>query len=207
MGFSADAPETTGLALEMADSTLKIGAVCYFNTVPLVHCLPQVAPEVQIVKDVPSRLSQALEAGELDVALVPSIEALRLCAAGRGRLVSDYCIACRGPVRSVKLFSRVDWPQVRLLALDEGSRTSAALAKILLAELFDIRPATVPLPLGATLDDTTADATMLIGDRAFAASPEGFPYWCDLGETWYRWQRLPFVFAVWTARPEVDPAV
>lgn len=76
-----------------------IGAVQYLNTKPLVHGLT--ACGVDVVYDLPSRLSDRLASGELDVALIPSIELFR----GRGyRMVSDACIGCRGPVMSVKLF-------------------------------------------------------------------------------------------------------
>ena len=76
-----------------------IGAVQYLNTKPLVHGLA--ACGVNVVYDLPSRLSDRLASGELDVALIPSIELFR----GRGyRMVSDACIGCRGPVMSVKLF-------------------------------------------------------------------------------------------------------
>ena len=50
---------------------------------------------------------------------------------------------------SVKLMFRVPPADVRTLALDEGSRTSAVLAQVLLAELHGVRPALEILPLGA----------------------------------------------------------
>jgi len=71
------------------------------------------------VFDLPSRLADDLAAGRLDVALIPSIEYFQR---DDYTIVSDACIACRGPVRSVKLFSRVPPATIRTLALDEGSR-------------------------------------------------------------------------------------
>src|SRR5262245_47037375 len=132
---------------------MRIGAVNYLNSKPLVHGLAELAPEAKILFDLPSRLADSLAAGRLDVALIPSVEWLR--RPGRA-IVSDACVACRGPVLSVKLYFRVPPHEVRRLALDEGSRTSAALAQILLEELANSVPDCEPLPIGAGLESTDA---------------------------------------------------
>src|SRR5208283_1081432 len=90
-------------------------------------------------------------------------------------IVSDACIACDGPVRSVKLFSRVPLGEIRTLALDEGSRTSVALARILLKERFGLEPEIVSLPLSMRLADVPAEAAVMIGDRAMRESHADFP--------------------------------
>ena len=77
--------------------------------------------------DLPSRLADALARAELDVALVPSIEYFRIPGSV---ILSDVCIACEGAVKSVKLFGRTPIGEMKTLALDEGSRTSAALTRI-----------------------------------------------------------------------------
>ena len=100
---------------------MRIGAVSYLNTKPLIYRLAELAPQHELVLDLPSRLADDLAAGRLDVALIPSVEFFHNPSY---TVVSDACIACRGPVRSVKLFSRVPLPEIRTLALDEGSRTS-----------------------------------------------------------------------------------
>jgi chorismate dehydratase len=133
----------------------------------------------------------------LDVALIPSIEFFQ---EPTYRIVSDACIACRGPVLSVKLFSRVPAERIRTLALDEGSRTSAALVQILLKEKYGTMPRLAPLPIGAALGDSRADATLLIGDRAVHSPPGQFAEVWDLGDEWVRWTGLPFVFAMWVTR-------
>jgi chorismate dehydratase len=107
-------------------------------------------------------------------------------------------------VFSVKLFSRVPMAKIRTLALDEGSRTSAALARVLLHQRFQVDPALEALPIGATLNETRADAVLLIGDRAIQSPAGRFAEVWDLGDEWVRWSGLPFVFAMWTARPGVD---
>jgi chorismate dehydratase len=118
--------------------------------------------------------------------------------------VPGVSIASRGPVLSVTLFSRVPWPEIRSVALDEGSRTSAALTRILLEKRHGIRPATVQLPMGVAADDMTTDAVLLIGDRAMKACLPGFDFAYDLGQVWFDWTELPFVYAVWAVREGVD---
>ena len=182
---------------------LRIGAVSYLNTKPLVYRLSEFAPDVDVVYDVPSRLADRLASGHLDVGLVPSIESFQ-CA--EYRIVSDACIACRGPVLSVKLFSRVPIEQVQSVALDAGSRTSAALVRILLQQLLGLSPEFCPLPLDADILSSTADAVLLIGDRAIRRPAEVYVAEWDLGQQWCAWTGLPFVFAMWTARRGADVA-
>ncbi len=187
-----------------ANSMLRIGAVTYLNTKPLVYGLQRRLPDAQLVFDLPSRLADDLAARRLDVALIPSVESFQ---DPRYQIVSDACIACRGPVLSVKLFGRTPADRIRSLALDEGSRTSAALAKVILARQFSVSPHLVALPIGASVDDTDADAVLLIGDRAMHSPPGKFAFVWDLGDVWCRWTSVPFVFAMWTARPEVDTSL
>lgn len=180
---------------------LRVGAVNYLNTKPLVYGFSELAPRAELMFDLPSRLADRLAAGELDVALIPSIEAFQ---DPEYTVVSDACIACRGPVLSVKLFSRVPVEQIATLALDEGSRTSAALVRILLRERHAVEPQLRPLPIGQSLADTDADAVLLIGDRAIHSPGGRFAFVWDLGDQWCRWAELPFVFAMWTARAGVE---
>ena len=179
----------------------RIGAVSYLNTKPLVYGLERLLPDADVIFDLPSRLADQLAGGELDVALIPSIEFFQNPAYA---IVSDACIGCRGPVLSVKLLGRKPLDQIQSLALDEGSRTSVALARILLQERFGLAPRLERLPIGATIADTTADAILLIGDRAIHLPPDAFVETWDLGEEWQRWAELPFVFAMWVARPGFD---
>jgi len=180
---------------------LRIGAVSYLNSKPLTLPLPRVFPEARIVEDLPSRLADLLAAGALDVALVPSIEHLRQRGSA---IVSDACVSCEGPVRSVKLFGRVPVERIRTLALDEGSRTSAVLAQILLRERFGLTPALCRLPIGAAAEDACTDAIMLIGDRGMFSCDGPYAFVWDLGQEWTSWTGLPFVFSMWVARPGAD---
>lgn len=196
---------------------MRIGAVNYLNSKPLVYGLDAPAPQVRLTYDLPSRLADSLAAGRLDVALVPSVEFFRSPGC---TIVSDACVACRGPVLSVKLLFRVPPGDVRRVALDEGSRTSAALTRILLAEMHGVHPKWELLPIGCGVETTNADAVLLIGDRAISDGKVSNPQpaiqnpqssmailetW-DLGERWTQWTGLPFVFAMWIARQGIDTA-
>jgi chorismate dehydratase len=176
---------------------LRIGAVNYLNSKPLIEGLAALAPRAELMLDYPSRLAHDLSSGRLDVALVPSVACL---LAPHYEVVSDACVAARGAVLSVKLYSRVPPEAIRRLALDEGSRTSATLVRILLAERHDVFPRVEPLPLDCSAASTDADAVLLIGDRAIHPPHETFAFTWDLGTEWTQWTGLPFVFAMWGTR-------
>jgi chorismate dehydratase len=180
---------------------IRIGAVNYLNTKPLIHDLDTLVGDAELILDYPSRLADGLRQGRLDVALIPIVEYFR---AGDYTLVPDIAIASHGPVLSVTLFSRVPWAEMRRVALDEGSRTSAALTQVLLRKRYGVRPEICPLPLDRAAEDVDADAVLLIGDRAMHACLPGFRYAFDLGQEWHDWTGLPFVYAAWAVRPGVD---
>jgi chorismate dehydratase len=180
---------------------VRIGAVNYLNTKPLIYQLDELAPDAELVLAVPSQLAERLEQGELDVALIPAIEYFRNA---NYSVVPNIAIASDGPVLSVTLFSRQPWTQIRRVALDAGSRTSAALTQILLRKRHGVAPELVALPLEAEAEDADADAVLLIGDRAMRACLPGFTYAFDLGQEWHDWVGLPFVYAFWAVRPGAD---
>jgi chorismate dehydratase len=179
---------------------IRIGAVSYLNTKPLIHGLrDRLGDHGQLSLNLPSRLAADLSDGRLDVALIPSVEYFR----GQGyEIISDAAIACRGPVWSVRLLSRVPAHRIKRLALDEGSRTSAVLVRILLAEMYGLTPETVPLSIERDPESVDADGILLIGDRAMHPARGVYEEIWDLGDRWCRWTELPFVFAMWVARKE-----
>lgn len=182
---------------------LKIGAVSYLNSKPLIEGLHDHSNDAELILDVPSQLADDLGNSLLDVALIPSVESFLDPAY---EIVSDACVATHGPVLSVKLYSRVHPGEIKTLALDEGSRTSAALSQIILNERYGVQPQLQKLPLRKSTQDTDADAILLIGDRAMQSPAEKFHTTWDLGEEWVNWTGLPFVFAMWVTRQETDLA-
>jgi chorismate dehydratase len=188
----------------MMASPVRVGAVRYLNAKPLYYKLSEYAPGVALSMEVPSRLAEQLAAGELDVALIPSVEYLR--GASRGyEILPGFAIAARGPVRSVKLFSRVPFDRIERLALDAGSRTSQALAQVWLDAKHGVHPSAIEeLPLGVSALESTADAVLVIGDRAMKVPDEPFHEVVDLAEAWRDMTGLPFVFALWVVRAGAD---
>jgi chorismate dehydratase len=179
-------------------AAVRIGAVSFLNTRPLVYGL-QTNSEYTLTFDAPSLLSEKLRLGEIDVGLLPVVEYLR----GVGEaIVPGICIASDGPVRTVKLYSRVHPEKLTDIAVDAGSRSSVALLRILLVERFGVTPDfhTYRADLREML--RSHEAGLLIGDPAFTDS--GAPYVWDLGEGWKELTNLPFVYAAWIVRDKVD---
>jgi chorismate dehydratase len=174
----------------MVKTPLRLGVVSYLNAMPLVHGLESDA-RFTLVREVPSRIAEMLHAGEVDLGMIPSVE----YAAGDYAIVPGIGIASRGPVRSVNLFHRRRLEGVRRVALDVSSRTSVALAKILLRERLGHDPEYVTM--GPPVDDmlAAADAALVIGDPALYFRGEAERL--DLGEEWHSRTGLPFVFAFW----------
>jgi chorismate dehydratase len=175
---------------------LSIGSVPYANARPLLAGLDR-EPGVRLVLQPPSRLARLLAEGDLDAALVPSVETFRN---PRWSVVPAGCIASRGPVASVSLFSRGPVRPGARVWLDESSLTSVALVRLLLdgplgaagARFESCPPSTDPR-------ECPADAVLLIGDPCLVQDRTGLLE-TDLGEAWTRWTGLPFVWALWAAR-------
>ena len=183
----------------------RVCAVSYLNTVPLVWGLqhspdPGLRDAFDLRFALPSACADQLASGQADIGIVPVIE--------MARQGLDYFpgtgIACHGPVRSILLISKVPFKEIRTLVTDSGSRTSAMLSQVILAEKFGVKPrvfshrADLPEMLGQ------ADAALLIGDAALRVDPAALPFeTLDLGAEWIALTGLPMVFAVWAGRKEI----
>lgn len=181
---------------------VRIGAVSYLNTRPLVFGFDQgVASErIDLSYDVPSVLADRLEAEEIDVALLPSIEVARI---GNLAIIPGLAITADGPVKSVLLVSRKPIGEIRSVALDPESRTSNALTRILFAAFWKVRPTFAPGPRDLDLALSEFDAAVRIGDKALFDPVPGGCFTYDLGAAWKEMTGLPFVYAVWAAKPGV----
>ncbi|MFL6514773.1 MAG: menaquinone biosynthetic enzyme MqnA/MqnD family protein [Chthoniobacterales bacterium] len=176
---------------------MRIGCVKYLNARPLIA--GWAGP---VVLDHPAALCSQLAAGELDAALVSSIEFLRNPIY---RVVDGVSIASDGPVYSVIVVHRHDasvWSEVEL---DPASETSVALLRHLLS-ISDKRSGIVPMTDDALSPLLPNRARLLIGDQAIQFRQhfgDSYGYW-DLGEAWKALTKLPFVYALWLVRPEVE---
>lgn len=145
----------------------------------------------------PSRCADLLANGAVDFALVPVIEYQRIPGV---ELVRDVCVASRESVQSVVLVSRLSsLENVTTVALDESSRTSATLVKIIFKEFLGFEPGwTISSPdLKQMLGQN--DAALIIGDPGMLFSREDLHVW-DMAELWRKHTGLGFVFAMWMAR-------
>ena len=178
---------------------LRLGAVSYLNTKPLVYGLDAVSGQFDLRFDVPAVCATLLHEGQVDLGLIPAIEYLR--GAEDYWIVPDVAIASDGDVASVAVFSKLPIAQVHSLALDVSSRTSAALTRILCAKRWGIAPAFTPAAPDLETMLATADAALVIGDPALEidAAARGLVKY-DLGGEWRALTGLPFVYAMWTGR-------
>ena len=176
---------------------LRLGAVSYLNTKPLVYGLDAHPDEFDIRFDVPSKCAELLHANKVDLGLIPAIEYL----AGDYHIVPGVSIASDGPVATVAVFTRKPIAQVRTLALDLSSRTSVALTRVLCAKHWKIDPSFTPAAPDLEAMLARADAALVIGDPAFAIDPVTRNVTkIDLGEEWKSMTGLPFVYAMWVGR-------
>jgi chorismate dehydratase len=193
----------------------RVGHIQFLNCLPLYWGLVQsnALLDVELRKDTPDRLNDALVAGELDVGPISLVEYLR--HADELVLLPDLAVGSDGPVLSCNLVSQLPPPELggARVALGSTSRTSVLLAELWLAEVHGVRPVYFGCPpdLGAMMQE--AAAAVLIGDAALRATYEAPTRGLilqDLGAAWRDWTGLPMVFAVWAARrdfAEADPGL
>lgn len=173
----------------------RIGVVSYLNAVPLWYSL-QHETDIEVYPDTPAQLCRMMDAGKLDIGLLPVVETLRHESWSFFR---DLGIAADGIVDSVGLFTRTELSQVKTVALTKSSRTSVALTKVILHEA-GATPEYVDADVTADdLHDRTEDAVLLIGDQCLRArNLDTDRVFVDLASEWKLLTGLPFIFAVWT---------
>src|SRR5438105_9934749 len=198
---------------------LRIGCVKYLNARPLIH-----GWSGAVDFDHPAALCRKLERGDLDVALVSSLEYLRRPIY---RIIDGVSISARGAVYSVIVAHNEDLSRAEEIEIDPASETSVALLRCLLrqrrfnprlrvrnTDLQSVRPAELHSTESETADSMSGRTgqrpvfRLLIGDQAIrfrAEHGERYHYW-DLAETWTKMTSLPFAFAFWLIRPEIENA-
>lgn len=183
--------------------TLTVGRINYVNAIPFFHHLDQTGFTGPVIDGVPAELNARLASGGLDLSPSSSFEYARNW---RDYLVlPGLSISSRGPVRSVLLFSRLplEAAGVGKIALTAESATSVNLLHILLREFCGANSLDcgVPeVPVEEVID--AGGSALLIGDRALRAAGkvQKDMQIYDLGELWFRFTGLPFVFALWIVR-------
>jgi chorismate dehydratase len=151
---------------------------------------------------IPAECADRLASGLADIGIVPAVELNRQSL----DIIRGAGIACRGPVRSILLISKVPFGEIRKLATDATSRTSVMLSRVILARKYGVEPKVQSLQphLSAMLENN--DAALIIGDAALVLEPRDLPFHVlDLGAEWNQMTSLPMVFAVWAARGGFPP--
>lgn len=178
-------------------SRLKISAISYLNTAPLMWDFEHgMRPEFDLSYTIPSACAQALAEGSADIGIIPAAAYTTIQDLV---IVPDVAIAARREVRSILLVSKVPVEKVRTVALDTSSMTSVALTKILFAKWMG--GAREYIPMAPQLDTMLArcDAALLIGDPALQVDRARYNT-LDLAEEWNRLTEKSFVFAFWAIR-------
>lgn len=198
----------------MADK-IRIGSVPYLNAWPLVHGLAE-REDVTLRLEVPSALAALLKNGEVDAAMAPSIEYFRLAAEGTERVrkhdtepaLRGYvalpvaAIGSRGAIGSVRLFGYTEPNRLRRVLLDPASRTSNALARLIVTRRLGSDPHFVlPEEIGPS-PTRRPDAELVMGDRALSAERPDSQWVLDMGEEWEHFTHRPFIYAMWIARAD-----
>lgn len=188
---------------------IRLGHIEYSNCVP-VHALllERGADGVELVRDVPARLNDALARGAIDVAPCSSIEYAR--HADEYSILPGHAIGSAGAVQSILLESRIPLADLggERVAVPTASATSVVLLRALLELKLRVRPRYEWYDQGHAADPAAdgAAAALRIGDVALRRTAASDRHVHDLGAEWWSWTGLPFAFAVWQVRRDTDPA-
>ncbi len=190
---------------------VRLGVVSFINTLPLIDGLENLR-DIELQHSVPSLLLDQLLAGETDVALCSSIDYQRAPSHQPLVILPVGLLGCDGATLTVRLYSAEPIEQIKRVFCDTDSHTSVALLRILLKEIHGLDPKLVEYDarehVAANRPLEWPEAMLLIGDKVVTDSPPAvrYPYQWDLGAEWVQHTGLPFVFALWMARAETDPA-
>ena len=181
--------------------TIKVGAVSYLNTKPLMYAFKHGLQinGMEITEEYPAKIAKMLLDDEIDVGLVPVAIIPKL---KEYYIISDYCIGAESAVASVCLFSEVPLEKIEKVILDYQSKTSVALARVLIQHYWKLQVVFEEAKENFREEIKGTTAAVVIGDRAFEQRQIS-PYIYDLADAWIKFTELPFVFAAWVANKQL----
>ena len=181
---------------------IKIGAVSYLNTKPLLYGIKrsELINNISLVEAYPAKIATMLLNDEIDIGLVPVAVLAQL---KNYFIISNYCIGANADVASVSLFSKQPIDTIETILLDYQSRTSVALTKILVKKFWKKDVAFIDANENYIEQISGTTAGVIIGDRALEYR-NNFEYNYDLASAWKSFTGLPFVFATWVANKPID---
>ncbi len=178
---------------------LKIARLPYMNAEPFYNDMGRRG--LQLQEMLPSGVVSALRNGEIDAGPVPLVDTFHL---GEGfRPVSGFCIATTEQTRSALLYSKLpieDMSGARIGVTGEAG-ASLHLLRVLLLAKHEVQPEEY-----VSMEDAY-DAFLVTDNQALRRrrGARGYPHRYDLGEEWFQWTGLPFVYSRWIARKDLDP--
>lgn len=183
----------------------RVSVVSYLNSKPFLYGLQHspIAGKISLTTDIPSKVAAKLSFNHTDIGLIPvaGLEDL-----DEYYIIGNYCIGAVGKVKTVVLVSDVPLEEVETILMDYQSRSSVLLAKVLARFYWkkDFRwENTCNNFQNVSIGGKTAG--VVIGDRVFDIENRFLNVY-DLSEEWQKFTGLPFVFAVWAANKEIEPA-
>lgn len=181
---------------------LRIVAVSYINTWPFIYGINHsgILKDYILTLDVPSGCARLFNENKADIALVP-VGALP--DLHDYEIIANYGIASCGPVKSVLLVCNSPIEEIRTIFTDSDSLSSAKLVKVLAKYYWNKEYTIISTNLHLLKSINKDEAIMLIGDKALFLK-ETYKYIYDLALLWKNFSRLPFVFAVWIRKKELD---
>ncbi len=189
----------------------RLGIVSYLNAFPYLYGLEKAVPgmeEIEVFFGTPTELNRKMAQGELDIALLSSIELTR--HPDRYNSLPNLGIGVRETAGSVLLFSQVPLEQIkgRTIAVTSASATGVVLLRLLLERCWGIEGVSFQRRMDFRGVRDQFPAVLAIGDEALEAKQQWPRQWTcyDLGKIWAEWTGLPFVFALWVYSKEWERA-
>jgi chorismate dehydratase len=171
---------------------IRLGYLTYLNVAPFYWGSQHW--EVELIPCVPSALGRLATRGQVDAG--PMAVADWFTLESDMEPISNFGIAAQRAAQSVLLFSSrpIEALDDAIVGVTEETSTSVRLLQLLLEQRYRVCPREYRR-------GERGDAWLLIGDAALRERKQNSaPFVYDLGEEWWQWQKLPFVFARWVMR-------
>ncbi len=182
----------------------KISAVSYLNTLPFIYGIEHSGflktTEYSLSRDIPSDCAKKLENNQADIVLVPIAAIAKM---PKINIISNYCIGANRNVLSVLLVAQKPLSELKNIYLDYQSRTSINLVKVLSKYYWEKNFNWLNTHPGYENKIENINGGVIIGDRALELSAH-YKYKYDLASEWNNFTGLPFVFACWVSKLDID---
>lgn len=180
------------------ENKLQIGVPDFISVRPLVFGLTRRSEsDIKLIYKEPGALAAALDRGELDAALVPTIEYLR----GVGRYYVDGpALIAKPAMGSLVLLAQKRIDALERIAVDKFCRSPLAVLRVTLGEVHGVLP---DLCVTKDVDGDwreNYDGILLSGDAALevlVCRPDNGVTAHNITDMWYSLTSLPLVLGLW----------